>query len=45
MPDEIARVLSHWLETVIANEGNLSLQPAEVAISRNGNLHQAATNR
>ncbi len=43
MPDGIARVLSRWLEAVIGNEGNLSLQPAEVAISRNGNLHQAAT--
>jgi ribonucleoside-diphosphate reductase alpha chain len=43
MPDGIARVLSRWLETVIGDEGNLSLQPAEVAISRNGNLHQAAT--
>jgi ribonucleoside-diphosphate reductase alpha chain len=43
MPDGIARALSRWLETVIGNEGNLSLQPAEVAISRNGNLHQVAT--
>ena len=43
MPDGIARVLSRWLGAVIGNEGNLSLQPAEVAISRNGNLHQAAT--
>jgi ribonucleoside-diphosphate reductase alpha chain len=43
MPDGIARVLSRWLETVIGNEGHLSLQPLEDAISRNGNLHQVAT--
>jgi ribonucleoside-diphosphate reductase alpha chain len=43
VPDGVARALSRWLETVIGNEGNLTLQPAEVAISRNGNLHQVAT--
>ena len=43
MPDGIARALSRWLETAIGNEENLSLQPADVAISRNGNLHQVAT--
>ena len=43
MPDGIARALSRWLETVIGNEANLSLQPAEDVISRNGNLHQVAT--
>jgi ribonucleoside-diphosphate reductase alpha chain len=41
MPDGIARVLSRWLETVIGNEPNLSLQPAEDAVSRNGRLHSA----
>ena len=43
MPDGIARALSRWLETVIGNEENLGLQPAEEAISRNGILQQVAT--
>ena len=43
MPDGIARALSRWLETVIGNEENLSLRPAEDAISRNGKLHEAAS--
>jgi len=43
VPDGIARALSRWLETVSGNERNLTLQPAEDVISRNGNLHQVAT--
>jgi ribonucleoside-diphosphate reductase alpha chain len=43
MPDGIARALSHWLETGIGSEGNLSLKLVEDAISRNGKLHPAAT--
>jgi ribonucleoside-diphosphate reductase alpha chain len=42
MPDGIARALSRWLETVMVDEGNLSLRPVEDAISRNGKLHQLA---
>ena len=42
MPDGIARVLSRWLETVIATEPALSLQPVEDAVSRNGRLHSTA---
>ena len=43
MPDGIARVLSRWLETVIGNEGNLSVHAVENVISRTGKLHPAAT--
>ena len=45
MPDGIARALSRWLETVIGNEGNLSLRPVEDAISRNGKLHDSSIPR
>ncbi len=42
MPDGIARALSRFLETVISKEGNLRLPAPENAISRNGDLHDAA---
>jgi ribonucleoside-diphosphate reductase alpha chain len=42
MPDGIARALSRFLETVIGNEGNLSLQAVEDTVSRNGKVYQLA---